>query len=482
VRLVRGNAWVEVEGGPEWFVQYASRHLSIETELQRGPKRWRWKRRQQPMPERFGRTWWHEGKQWGSLLHDRRALSGLTPYLERLAAHYDVDCEVVDARKKPRRRALGLVTADWRGYQDEVHGLLLRKPASIVDAVPRSGKTLMAARAVDAVGLPTLWIAPSVAIVRQTHEVLRKMLGDDLVARLDGDADPRDRDLERLVVVATSASAVKQEVDWLAGRKVLVLDESHHNAANSIHRIASACTGAYWRWGFTGTHFRTGEDELAMEAVCSTVAKRIPVEDLVPEYLAEPSVVFARVDEPVVEADEDGRDPAYVVYQKGVVDHEARNEMVVRIARRSMDQGVPVLVLTKRRRHADRLAREIPDAVCVKGGEAQLTSRAVDDFNRGFVPCLVGTSVLGEGVDVPRAGDLVYAAGGGGSVTMVQSYFRPLTAYPGKVRARIYDFRDGHSETLLRLSQARARMARRYLGWCGTVAWPGATGRQRRLF
>ncbi len=256
-----------------------------------------------------------------------------------------------------------------------------------------------------------------------------------------------------------------------------------NSAADSWHRIASACTGAYYRWGFTGTHFRTGEDELAMEAVCSVVAKRIAVEDLVPEYLAEPSVVFARIDEPVVECGDDEREHPSVVYQRGVVDHEARNELVVRVARRSIEQGVPVLVLTKRRRHADRLAAEIPDAVCVKGGENQLTSRAVDEFNRGFVPCLVGTSVLGEGVDVPRAGDLVYAAGGGGSVTLVQSYFRPLTAYPGKSRARIYDFRDGHNETLLRHSQARSRMARRYLGGCGTVAWPGAAGRlQRRLF
>jgi superfamily II DNA or RNA helicase len=339
-----------------------------------------------------------------------------------------------------------------------VHAAALRAATGVVDALPRSGKTLMAARLIAVLGQPTLYLAPSVQIVRQTHEVLSTHFGRDLIGRFDGGADEEDRDLERPIIVATPNSALRLPKEFLATRAVLIVDEFHHGAAEMYHRISMLCENAYYRYGFTGTHFRTGEDTLAMEALCSTTIEKIGLHELVPNYLANPRVFFLPV-KGKVEAE--GFDDAY---DQGIVNCEARNDRIIEVVNGLQKKMIPTIVLARRRAHADALGQRLSDAVVVKGNESALTSRSVRDFLDGRYSVLVGTSVIGEGVDVPRAAALVYASGGNDGVSMMQSYFRPLTAFKGKDAGRIYDFWDRHHSMLRRQSSNRFHMAQEQFG------------------
>lgn len=453
IKLVRRNSFTEILGAPGWFEQYVSRHLSIPVPL--GQKR----------GHRFGKIWWHEGEPWGSLALDdgRVVAAGLTPHVQALAARYGLRAEVYDARERPPEQLpWWSVRATWRPYQDAIHEKLSGTPTGIINAVPRSGKTLMAARVIDSFALPALYIAPSVAIVRQTYNVFVQHFGEDMVARLDGSARPHEKDISKPIVIATTPSAAKQSKEWFNTRDVLVIDESHHSAAETYHRINRLAEHVHYRYLFTGTHFRSGDDQLAMEAICSQVIHRITVADLVPDYLARPHVFFAPVKGPKVKG-EDWRQ----AYDLGIVDYKPRNDLIVRIADMLVqDNGIPTIVLTRRRKHADQLGARIADSVVVKGGEAILTSDSIQDFLAGKVQCLVGTTVLGEGVDVPRAAALIYASGGAEGVTMLQSYFRPLTASEGKHTARIYDFIDHQHRTLRRHSKQRFEFAQKHLGDC----------------
>jgi superfamily II DNA or RNA helicase len=318
----------------------------------------------------------------------------------------------------------------------------------------------MAARAIDALAQPCVYIAPSVQIVRQTYEVFCSHFGDHLVARLDGDARPDQRDISKLIVVATSPSAVKQTPEWWATRKMLILDEFHHSAAETYHRINELAANAYYRLAFTGTHFRSGADGLAMQAVCSQVLHSIPIPYLVERgFLAPPRVVSVPVRTKGIHelSWEDA-------YQEGIVECDERNAIIVKLVEGLASNGIPTIVLAKRRMHADLLGDRIAESVVVKGGEGILTSSAVKAFcdGRGYV--LIGTSVIGEGVDVPRAAALVYASAGDASVQMMQSYFRPLTAQPGKSVGLIYDFDDRHHGTLRKHSASRRSFVESYVG------------------
>jgi len=451
IHLVRGNSFTDIHGAPQWFLDYIARHLSIPVEA--GHKK----------GARFGKIWWHEGEPWGSLVHENRVAAGLTPYVEKLATHYRLQSQTRDIRAAPEEQVpWWSVNAKWRPYQVDIHNKVCASPTGIINAVPRSGKTLMAARTIDSIALPALYIAPSVAIVRQTYNVFCEHFGEPMVARLDGSAKKHEKDIEKPIVISTTPSAVRLPRDWYDTRDVLIIDESHHSAAETYHRINSLAQNVHYRYLFTGTNFRSGNDTLAMEAICSQVIHRVTVDDLVPKYLTKPRVFFAPVKGPKVSA-EDWR----AAYDKGIVDYEPRNNLIVNLATMlSQDNALPTIVLVRRRKHANMLAERIPNAVAVKGGEAILTNDSIKDFLAGKVQVLVGTTVLGEGVDVPRAAALIYASGGAEGVSMLQSYFRPLTAHEGKKTAYIYDFIDSQHRTLRRHSKQRIDFARLHLGDC----------------
>jgi superfamily II DNA or RNA helicase len=457
----RSNTHAEIHGAPPWFLDYLGRHLSIAVAAGQRPS------------ERFGRVWWWEGEPWGSLVHQEagsgRVAAGLTPYVAQLAQHYRLPCEVHDRRQRPEDRIpWWSVDASWRPYQDAVHKAVMANPTGVVDAPPRSGKTLMAARILDALACPALYVAPTVAIVEQTYRVLSAHFGTDMVARLDGNAKPEEKDISRPIVISTAPSAVRQEREWFRTRELLIIDEFHHAAAETYHKISAAAENAYFRYMLTGTHFRSGDDALAMQAVCSQVIHQIHVKDLVPDYLAPPRVFFVPVRGPKIGYTTDW----HAAYEQGIVDYEPRNEMIVRLATMlAVDNGVPTLVLCRRRAHADALGERIPESVVVKGGAQALTSKSVARFLEGRHQVLIGTTVLGEGVDVPRAAALIYASAGNEGVGMMQSYFRPLTAAPGKTVGRIYDFQDRHHDTLRAHARNRMAFAERQLGRC--VLAPG---------
>lgn len=454
MRLERGITETRVLRAPSWFYEYLARHLSVPVEPGTTEDQFR-----------FGMHWNHQAddgtwQRYGSLVKHDVVPAGLTSHVIALARHYGLRGQLHDIRVRPEEMLpLWSVQAKWRPYQDEVHKACTRRSTGVIDAPPRSGKTLMAARIIDTHNLPTVYIAPSVQIVRQVFGVLREQFGSDFVSRLDGSAKASDKDPEKQFVVTTPQSAVNMSAEWWAGRKVLALDEFHHAAADTYHRISALAVNAYYRYCFTGTHFRTGDDGLAMEAICSTVLKKISVGYLVENgWLAPPRVFFRPV-----------RGTSYgsgfkSIYDQGIVGHEERNDLVVRTSLELLERGVPTIVLVRRRNHADALGSRIDDSVVVKGGENALTSRAVQEFNEGRHNCLIGTSVIGEGVDVPRAAALVYACGGREGVMMMQSYFRPLTANEGKDCGRIYDFVDHQNRLLRRHSSQRMAMVRDQLG------------------
>lgn len=459
MRITQHNAYTSIEDTPAWLLDAITRHLSIEvdpldpaTESQ----------------ERFGVHWWYTDtnepgalrRRFASLVRGRIVPAGLTAHVAALGRHYGVSVTVSDARIRPEdQMPLWSVSAKWRPYQEDVHKRTVSHETGVIDAPPRSGKTLMAARVLDTHNLPSVYLAPSVQIVRQTYEVMCRQFGEDYVSRLDGDALPHQRDPEKQFIIATAQSAVRMDPTWWAGRKLLIVDEFHHAAADTYHRISNLAVNAYFRFGFTGTHFRTGTDGLAMEAVCSQLLYKVPVSYLVENgWLAAPQVFYLPVGGRV------GAMQYQAAYAKGIVYYKHRNELVVQAAEQLAASGIPALILVRRRKHADRLGEALPYARVVKGGENALTSQTVRDFNAGAFDCLIGTSVLGEGVDVPRAGALIYAAGGGEGVQMMQSYFRPLTPAPGKTRGLIYDFVDRQHATLHKHSKRRIEMVRQQLG------------------
>lgn len=399
------------------------------------------------------------------LAKDGSLPAGLVPELQRLLDKYGVPFVVRDMRQRPDDEVPLHSGLKLRDYQERLVDKALRLGRGIIDSPPRSGKTMMGSAIVDRNPLPALWIAPTKAIVRQTVRSLSKALalGPGGVVEVTGGwpAPKKQRAVrEARVVVTTAASAVRFPRSFYDSRDVLVIDEFHHAAASTYQEINRVAENVYYRYGLTGTHFRSDANtEILMDAVLSTVIGRVEVQQLVDlGFLCPVDFVFVPIEGPRL-----GECALDTAYRRGVMHHKDRNAWVSWAAQALMAYGKRVIVLVKLIDHGEQLAELIPGAHFVRGADGkdvrdEDVTGAIESFNRGEIPCLIGTSVLGEGIDLPAADALVYAKGGSADVTVTQDVFRVLTASTGKSRALVVDFADRHHDGLKAQSAKRGRI------------------------
>jgi len=343
---------------------------------------------------------------------------------------------------------------DYQGIEDTC----IAATRGIINFATGAGKTAVASRIIARLNLPTLYIVPTRELLSQTSGELEDMLGVE-VGRIGGGVfDPR------RVTVATVQLLYRVLRDrqhrlrerlrpmW-DGIDILVVDESHHLGASSYYRVAQA-VDAYYRFGLTGTAFRTDNADMMIQAVTGRVLGRISSSELIGRgVLARTHVRLYRVPHVTVRSDHWSD-----VYGQGVVRNERRNLLIADIVLSFISEAKTVLIIVKEIEHGRILTGMIPGAVFVHGS---LPQQVRDDIRREFrarrIPALVATKIYDEGVDVPSMNALVMAAGGKSAIQTIQRVGRALRKSEGKDEVTICDFMDdGHR--LLR-SHAASRMA-----------------------
>jgi superfamily II DNA or RNA helicase len=371
-----------------------------------------------------------------------------------------------------------LVNIELRDYQKHAVRQAIKIGYGVLDMPPRAGKTRTMAAIIHELALPTIWIAPTDRIVEQTVTVLGGFFGHNFATHLVGSGE-QDKAAKSHIVVCTAATAGNLSAEFYRSREILVIDEYHHAAAKTYHHVFDNCEHVYHRYGMTGTFFRSGVDELALHAYLSDTVFRITSAELLAQgYLVPTHVAFFPVKSSKI------RGLANTTYQMGhgkhgVQEHVDRNRMAAwaAIVLRSTGRQVLVLVGTK---HQGRILQDLIAGLLENGagpaprgaarrrnsriGEVEYVStdvprprqrEVVDAFSAGQVGVLIGTSLLGEGVDLPSADALVYARGEKAEVTLIQNAYRVSTAAHGKRYAIIVDFADRHHRKLLNHSLER---------------------------
>jgi superfamily II DNA or RNA helicase len=228
----------------------------------------------------------------------------------------------------------------------------------------------------------------------------------------------------------------------------------------------------FYRYGMTGTFFRSGDDAMAMHALLSqTVYRMTPGELLEQGYLVPTHCVFLPVDAPRLRGAGKGWHQGFG--SAGVHEHEIRSRMAADAALSLVRLGRRVLVLVGTKRQGYALQGLIQGGLPCPAPGAELKSveflstdrpkpirqRVIESFLEGAeVRVLVGTSLLGEGVDLPSADALVYARGERAEVSLIQQAYRVGTSLPGKRAAVLVDFADRHHKRLMAHSVERLRL------------------------
>ncbi len=401
--------------------------------------------------------------------------TGLISTVERLCHKMQIPFQVDDVRQKP----MGGIpehpseTIIDRDYQLAAETKALQIGRGVVNMSPRSGKTRVLMSVVAKLGLHTLWTAPTDAIVRQTLRAFETFFGANFAHHQVGSSDLTKAKNAR-VTICTAATAVRLPPEFYKTRECKVVDEWHHGAAKTYHEIAKNCDHIYYRYGMTGTFFRSGEDDMAMHALLSNTIYHVSSAKLLAEgYLVPTRVVYVPVDAPRLRTPgDDTRVAPYLKY--GIQEHDYRNQLAAYCAAYLHNQfGRKVLVLVATKEQGRRLERMIRSQLPEKLRGAQFDpveflstdcrrdrqQRILKAYNESDeVRVLIGTSLLGEGVDLPPADALVYARGEKAAVTLTQNAYRVCTAFGGKKDAIIVDFADRHNKYLMSHSKQRLAM------------------------
>ena len=423
--------------------------------------------------------------------------SGLVPRVVRLLAKWDVGVQVEDLRVRPEQQIprWSLPSSlQLRDYQRESCRRAYELGRGTIDSPPRTGKTVMMAELVRMVSGPTVVTAPTRAIAKQTYKVFL-----DLFAHADGwsglgpvakdfyllvGGKPKNRKQQlaakrALVFIGTADTAVTMPESWWEAIECLIVDERHHQAAKTYHQINDLAKNAFYRWGFTGTNYRSNPSEIiALEAALGETVASFTVREMTARGVLAPGrVEFWPNTSPVI----GDRVKFNDVYRRGVAECTPRNNLIAAAADYLRRDGRKTLILVHRLEHGRRLANLIPGSRFVSGEDGDEVAETVRDLDAGRIWCVIGSPVVGEGLDVPSADGLIYAKSGKAKVTHVQDTFRVLTGREGKREALIIDFADRHNEKLADHSVERAKHYRE-LGLRVDIAAPDPVQRQQMGF
>jgi superfamily II DNA or RNA helicase len=413
---------------------------------------------------------------WIRLLHQPRGgapwvPSGLLDRLIYFSGKFGYPVNVEDLRRRPDGDVPDAVHIPLRDYQKAAVESALSRGMGVLDLPPRSGKTRIACEITRRLALPTIWIAPTDRIVEQTQEVLEGFFGKNYSMHLIGSAGALEASRKR-VVLTTAATAVHLPQSFYHSRKVIVVDEHHHSASVSYRKIFALCDHIYHRYGMTGTYFRSSGDDLAMHALISgTIYQATSADMLRLGYLVPVRAVFLPIDSHKISS----KSASFFSHhgKSGIHEHELRNQWAAyaALALFSVGRRVLVLVGTKAQGNIlrDMLLRGMPPAppraefAAVEFVSTDRDRKAQGKILRSFsagqeVKILIGTSILGEGVDLPEVDALVYAKGEKAEVSLTQAVYRVCTAVTGKREAVLVDFADRHHRKLLEHAMERLRI------------------------
>lgn len=398
--------------------------------------------------------------------------TGLLSHAKRLCAKMGYAVSVDDYRRRPSGDVPEFVDIPLRDYQKEAVEKAVKSGRGVLDMPPRSGKTRTMCEIHRQLALPTIWIAPTDRIVKQTTDVIEGWFGKNYGYHLVGTASASEAKHKR-VVVCTAATAMRLPPEFFQSRECIAVDEWHHAAAPSYKKIFKHCEHMFHRYGMTGTFFRSGEDELAMHALLSRTIYKVTSLDLLRwGYLVPVHAVFIPVPTKRL------RGMPASTFQgghgtHGIHENVVRNQLVAHAAMMLYQTGRKVLVLVGTKKQGYQLqgilkAMLPPSPERAQFQTCEFVSTDMDRKKQGRVlasfeenqevKVLMGTTILGEGVDLPTADALVLARGEKAEVSLTQAMYRVSTAVPGKDHAVLVDFADRHHRKLQQHSLERLKV------------------------
>jgi superfamily II DNA or RNA helicase len=147
----------------------------------------------------------------------------------------------------------------------------------------------------------------------------------------------------------------------------------------------------------------------------------------------------------------------------GIVKYKPRNDAVLAVCYRCMDEGRKTLVLVSEIQHGKFLEQEIErhygnndhHRFMYANASSMTRKRTFDELENGALNMLISTSLTDEGVDLPAIDAVVLAGAGKSRIKSIQRVGRGMRR--GGKDLVVYDFMDEHHRKLIKHARKRSR-------------------------
>jgi superfamily II DNA or RNA helicase len=383
---------------------------------------------------------------------------------------YKLDYEICDERK-------WLVPENpikWTGptpypYQIDMVESCLKNKHGMVRAATGAGKTLTIAKLVGEYNTSTVIYVVSLDLLEQMKEELEDCL--DTPIGVVGNGECR---IEKITVcsVWTAARAFERkkpkaikrtfeesDIDtWspsetqkhliasmVKDAKLVIMDEAHFAAADSIKFVLSNSVSSANRFGFTATPWRTEGDDLLLEAAFGKIIHVIDSSWLIDnEYLVPPIIYFRDV--PPLTDNVSKVWPK--VKSKYIVENAERNKLLIDQVIKLLENGRKPLVLFREHKHGEILKSLLPGNIryrYITGKKTKAERKEIrKEWEEGKLDLLLASTIFDQGINLPTLDALVVADPGKSTSKALQRIGRVIRSHKssGKRNAIIVEFFD----------------------------------------
>lgn len=297
---------------------------------------------------------------------------------------------------------------------------------------------------------PSLIITPSGNLRQQTYEYLSESFGTDDVGLLKSGHD-------KPIIITNYHALTSKPPEFFKQFAQMYFDEFHNYAAEGFRDDNQThLSEIYYRYGLTATPFRNDDSSnIYLESILSETLYSVTTIEAINKGYIRPLVNFFY----------DVKNSHLIPfdhYKKNVPHYidtnSERNTYAIEAAKKMIGNNIPTIVLVDHVSHGRMIKEALGDDALFLNGQdesAVYNMARVKDFNQLKIPCLIGTSVLGEGVDSKACGAIVNLSGGKAVSELMQKCGRAIRNFPGKQVGYYFDFIDHGQKNLYAHSKVR---------------------------
>lgn len=416
--------------------------------------------------------WWdNKQKKWRKwdgfnrlLSKDHKFLTGLLERVTSILKNHSVDYKITDHRKEvPFRKKIKTKNIEPREYQKRVLDNCMKHRGGLVASATGSGKTVMMVELVANTNVKTMIYVIGIDLLYQTKAAFEKMLGTRVGMIGDGHADVQRINIctcwtasralgKKYVSFDDEDRSPKEKFDdsnkaeivrAIKTSEMYIVDECQVLGTETLNTINKASASARYKFGFSGTPYRSDNSDLLLEAVCGKIICEVTSSELINSgYLVKPKIQFVSV-------------PAYggssttyqSIYKEYIVENDIRNTKIIKIAAKLVEAKRKVLILVKNIKHGKILAEEAQKlnigTYFVSGiVDSDTRNEIKQKFVDGTIDLMIASVIFDTGIDIPSLDALILAGGGKSKGRTIQRIGRVLRPAPGKKDAIVVDFLD----------------------------------------